>query len=274
MDLDKEAKTHPAYGHAVFSRVQGQIKLFASPLAYHNEFITLTISRSELRHDLSRDWRHPTKELIEVAFSPAQFAQLLTTLNVGEGAPCTIQHTAEEGRIERIQDDEQVETERIQEGFEADLQGLVAKVKQYQKDVEAILSKKSIGKGDREEIRSALAMVLQSVQCNLPFVLEQFQRAAVKVETTAKAEVEAMITSAVERLGLESLKDLAKVISGPAPAKQLTSEAMTQEQVAMAIRCPVCQSPAGVSCESGGSTFHTARYNRAHQMQISQGDPP
>ncbi len=76
MDLDKEAKTHPAYGHAVFSRVQGQIKLFASPLAYHNEFITLTISRSELRHDLSRDWRHPTKELIEVAFSPAQFAQV------------------------------------------------------------------------------------------------------------------------------------------------------------------------------------------------------
>ena len=190
MDFDKEPKKHPAYGHAVFCRTQGHIKLFASPMDHHREFITLKISKSELRHDLSRDWRFPTDTLIEVAFSSAQFAQLLTTMNVGEGAPCTIQFIKGEGSIERIPEEEATESERIKEGFASDIKGVLKLIRTYRKNIEAILEKRNIGKGDRETIQSALQQIQQHVECNWPFVVEQFQRATTKVETAAKAELD------------------------------------------------------------------------------------
>lgn len=212
MDWDKEPKKHPAYGHAIFCRVTGRVKLFASPLLYHNEFISLTISTSELRHELSRDWRFSGKELIEVYFSAAQFAQLLTTMNVGEGAPCTINHIAGKGKIEPIPENEDTEQGRVKKGFAGELSVLIGKMTAHQKEVDAILEKRTIGKKDRDVIRTAWAQVRQQVECNWPFVVDQFERATIKLETAAKAEIESVVTALVAKLGIEKLHELHKAL--------------------------------------------------------------
>jgi len=217
MPLDKPAMKHPAYGHAIFCRTTGKIKLFASPIPQHHEFITLTISHSELRHDLSRDWRFARDPIVEVAFSAAQFAQLLTTLNVGEGAPCTIQRMGHE-LVPRIPDDEKTESDRVKEGFEEGLHALRVQVGKAQRTVTNILAKKTLGKLDREIIREAVSRIRTQVESNWPFVLEQFQQAAAKVVTASQAEIEATVTGAVEKLGIKSLQDLTRVLGEGEPA--------------------------------------------------------
>jgi hypothetical protein len=222
MDWDKEPETHPSYGHAIFVRTTGHIKLFQSPLDHHTEFITLTISESERRHDLGRDWRFARNPIIEVAFSSAQFAQLLTTLNVGEGAPCTIRRINNK-EVPPIPEEEKTERGRIREDFAGELQKLISKFTSYQKEIEAILEKRSIGKKDRELIRTAWQQVRQAVESNWPFVVEQFERSTTKLETAAKAEVEAVITAAVEKLGLQKLEELKKALpGGSGERKELT----------------------------------------------------
>lgn len=82
--------THPAYGVVNIHRIQGHTRLFQSDFAHHN-YISLKISTAEKveRHGVSSvAW--PVEEIIEINMSESQFARTITSLNMGEGAPCTI----------------------------------------------------------------------------------------------------------------------------------------------------------------------------------------
>lgn len=85
---------HESYGLAQFSRIGGKSgKLFGSSIE-HQHFIELTISRASRSRQFQHDHYMPDQELISVFMSPTQFAELLTSLNVGTGVPVTIKHIA------------------------------------------------------------------------------------------------------------------------------------------------------------------------------------
>ena len=79
------------------------------------------------------------------------------------------------------------------------------KLETFKKDVTEVFSKKSVGKRDREEVLNQIGLFIQEVRCNMPFVLESFEESTEKITTTAKAEVEAFATHAVQLAGLEAL---------------------------------------------------------------------
>ena len=89
-------ESHPAWGMVEFSRVEhgGPCRLFGSSLTNHGTTIILRVWEASRKHDCGQDWYHGSirKELIAVEMSAAQFAGLLTTMNVGNGVPCTIRH--------------------------------------------------------------------------------------------------------------------------------------------------------------------------------------
>jgi len=55
---------------------------------------------AEKERHLNRDWFHKKKHLIEVEMSQTQFAEMITSLNVGDGVPCTIRYLPDKHRIE------------------------------------------------------------------------------------------------------------------------------------------------------------------------------
>ena len=76
-------------------------------------------------------------------------------------------------------------------------------------EIEEILnSKKTIGKGDREDIRKLLTRVKSEYKSNMPFALEQFNEATDKLTQAAKAEVDAFVTHAAVMTGLEQLRKI------------------------------------------------------------------
>jgi hypothetical protein len=89
--LSDSVERHPAYAQIGASRVSGRAFLYGSDFDHH-AYMTISIYKSELHRGLSCDRAFSRGEIIEVALSEAQWATFVSTLNVGSGVQCTIQH--------------------------------------------------------------------------------------------------------------------------------------------------------------------------------------
>lgn len=113
---------HPAYAQIGASRVSGQTFLYGSDFA-HQHYITISIQASELHRGLSRDWPVARQEYIEVALSEAQWATFVSTLNVGQGVQCTLNHKDGKGipqiasRMDRKEQFQAETNQRLEHGM-------------------------------------------------------------------------------------------------------------------------------------------------------------
>lgn len=202
----RTVESHPAFGQARFARKQGNPgKLYGSNLDRHECFITLEIHRSELIHDLNHDWYFPCDSVVDIDFSAAQFAELLTTMNVGGGVPCTLRYIHGEA-IPAIPQEVQTESERIEESFKRALSAKVEQLAEFEKEVAEILEKQSIGKKDRVRIKNLMYQARRFFTDAAPFAVSSLYEAKEKVVTSAKAEIEAFMTNAIVRAGILQLK--------------------------------------------------------------------
>jgi hypothetical protein len=204
---DEFEREHPSYGILHISRVSGgtsAIRLFGSPLATHYGTIRLTISKGKWIHGLNHDrYFGMSKDFVEVEMSAAQFADAITSLNMGSGTPCTIRYVGGEHIPEPP--DHATEAEHIRDNFESTLGKFTTKAAVYRKRIEELTSK--LSQKARDEIRIALDVIEHQLSSNVPFVVKQFQEATTRITTSAKAEVEAFVTGVVRAAGLQSIAE-------------------------------------------------------------------
>lgn len=219
--MKETRKRHPAYGVAGFSRVGGRFKrLFGSHLPNHESVIALRIGRAEeITSDGSTHvWSSAKDAIVEVYFSAAQFAELLTTMNIGNGVPCTIRHVMREA-AGPIPESDSTEIQRVRDAFQARADQLSADVSTLEEQVAELLEKKgALTKAEKDQIRHNLSTLKGSIRSGLPYVIEQFEEATEKVVQHAKAELDAATTRALElqawvpRLRAEPLAELAEAV--------------------------------------------------------------
>jgi hypothetical protein len=223
---DEFEREHPSYGILHISRTSGgtsAIRLFGSPLATHYGTIRLTISKGKWLHGLHHDrYFGMNKDFIEIEMSAAQFADAITSLNMGSGTPCTIRYV--DGKRVENPPDHATEAEHIRDNFEDSLGKYAQKAHTYRKKIEELTSKLSAKAKD--EIRIALDVMEQQLTSNVPFVVKQFQEATTRVTTAAKAEVEAFVTGVVRAAGLASIAEgrLPSLLPSGSPHKGSTKD--------------------------------------------------
>jgi hypothetical protein len=210
-DFEKEEE-HESYGMVGFSRVHGcgggtRRLLFGSHLANHHETIVMRVKTATRKHGLSHDWHHGDQELIEIEMSPAQFAQLLTSMNFGDGVPCTIRYLVGKGMMEPVPDSYVPEQVKILENVKVELEEMVGSLDGRRARLQEILSKKSINKGDREEIVKLSSDIWNWFESHAPFAFESFEESAEKVVTAAKSQVEEFALATLVKLGMEKLAE-------------------------------------------------------------------
>jgi chorismate mutase len=143
-------------------------------------------------------------DIVEVDLSAAQFAELLTTMNVGLGVPCTIRHVG--NRQMKSPPDIDSQPENIRTEFKENAKKLAQKILSRATEAKQLLKEKaSLNKSDRERISNILTEVARELEENMPFMVEMYQEATEKIETAAKAEVEAFMVGAVRQAGLAAL---------------------------------------------------------------------
>jgi len=174
MDNEVEFR-HPSYGLAQFSRRQGSPKLFGTALEHHYNYVTLSIRRATLIRGDHGDRYHGSLrgDLIEIDLSAAQFAELLTTMNVGMGVPCTI-NSLNNASVEAPPDLPN-EAQGIRDGFKETFRTFVHGLAQKAQAVREILEKKTLNKSDRDQIQRVIEGVVREMSDRAPFVIEMFR---------------------------------------------------------------------------------------------------
>lgn len=185
---------HPAYGLIGASRVSSMpgAVLFGSDVR-HQHFMTIKIREASVDRHLSNDWFHGNgAQYIEVAMTFAQWVDFISTPNMGEGVPCTVQWTREDGQKPYITLME-TKTDEFNAEMQKDLSESIAFME------EALAQAKT--KAQREPIQRAI----QTLKSGAPFVAKQFEEHVEDKLSKARIEAEAYVSNMVHRAGIKSL---------------------------------------------------------------------
>jgi len=206
MDEDKK-ETHESFGLVSFARVSCSkpVNLFGSSIKHHNT-VRLTITRAEKHRNLARDWYYGREELIEVEMSQSQFAEAITSLNMGSGIPCTIQHI----NCERIEKCPEVNVRQVHsDEFKKRMEEHSADAKQTLAEIEELLeSKKNLGKATKQHLYDKVQSLAKFATDSVTFYEQQFQEQTDKTVSEAKGEVEAFVHNRVASAGIKALNDM------------------------------------------------------------------
>lgn len=201
---------HESYCLVQLSRRQGSPKLFASRLSQTltQNYVCLSVRRAELIRDdsgMEHYYGSMRGDLIEVNLSAAQFAEMLTTMNIGMGVPGTLAYL----QGERMQDPPDVssEAESIRENFNKNVGDFSNKIsKDTLPKIREVLAKKTLNKEDRRLIEKAFEEVVREVGANVPYAIDLFQEATEKVVSAAKTEIDAFFTTTAMQAGVAALQ--------------------------------------------------------------------
>lgn len=192
---------HPAFGQIVASRVQGTRSLYGSDFL-HRHFVTITISRSQLCRDLSHDWHFGGQDLIEVHLSEAQWATFVSSMNVGSGVPCTIDHVGGE-------DAPGIPLRRNVDVVENELRQTIDDMRKAVDDVAAQMESdigQSLSGAKRTKLLAGLTRLRRLVDDHVPFMAKSFRKTMETTVEKAKIEVNAYAESVIVRSGIAALR--------------------------------------------------------------------
>ncbi len=225
---ERTVTTHPAFAQIQANRVSGGAYLYGSDF-HHQNYISITLRRSELHRDLyrdlSRDWHSAGEEMVEVALSEAQWATFISTLNNGSGIPCTLQHIDRtwvpsiEMTADRKPQFAGEHSKRLDRAMAA-LETLNAQI-----DAVGLSGKK------RDELKGTLEAAVRDLGGNLDFVRKQFGEHIEKVTEHAKIEVEAYAQATIQRAGLAAIASGSPIqLDPPTPANRPALEGGSTDQ--------------------------------------------
>lgn len=201
-----DKQDHESYGMLSFHRVTscGAQPLFGSSIK-HRDTILLTLKKGYTRRNLNEDWYYGGGMLFEVEMSATQFADLITSMNMGDGIPVTIRY-AREGELHRCDDPPFIDRSSVHRAeFKEHLDDVYELSKKLIKDVEEKLEKKTLNKADKKEILSMLNRISMNIGCNQDFQIRQFDRQMERTTTEAKGEIEAFFNNKINQIANQAL---------------------------------------------------------------------
>lgn len=202
-------KTHPSFGMVGLYRTSGSAKLFGSEIE-SSSYMTLRIVEASEEWHLSQKWHNGGKQIIEIKLTPAQYAELISTPNVGQGVPCTIDYRERDGVIPAAIDEDSLH-DQIKADLQTDTKRIVALTKQLRAELTEVLAETNLSKAKQERLTKIADRIVQDISSNMPFALDQYKEAADKVTSSAKAEIDSFLTHVTHQLGIKSLQDIAKL---------------------------------------------------------------
>lgn len=205
-ELCENKETHESYGVLKFSRVRrsGNTHLFGSSIK-HSDTIVMQVSTASMNRDLNSDWVMGEDKILECEMSYSQFAEAITSMNIGVGTPITLRSTQLNPNIEDCPFVDK--RTQFEQEFKENLRKQNETANKLLNDVtELFKDKKTFNKGDKESILSMLNQLQMAIGSNQEFMYTQFNRQMDKTTREAKGEIEAFMQNkinALANLGLE-----------------------------------------------------------------------
>ena len=197
------------FSRQTYGGIKG-VSLFGSSVKNH-QVISLRITQADLTRNLSSDWIHgDLKPIIEVLLTPLQFAELLTTLNVGSGVPATlVYHNGESFDIPEFPS----HGEQFRDEIKDDMEVVISTMREAEKEItDLIEDPKPVGKAVRKKLLDMVASYRNFIESHIPFVISQFGKQMDRTVVEAKADVDAFVQDTIVKTGIAELKKQAPQI--------------------------------------------------------------
>lgn len=196
--------THPSYGTLAFNRrTGGATPLFGSSIE-HRDTIAMTLYHANITRDLHNDYIFGSSKIAEVEMSYSQFAEAITSMNMGSGIPVTIRWTEKDGNIPPC--NFVSKREQFTNEFKKNTKDTMNKAQQLIQEVRELFNqKKNLTKKDREQVLSKLNSLSMDIGSNIDFIAEQFNEQIDKTVMEAKGEIEAFCQNKVNSIASASL---------------------------------------------------------------------
>ncbi len=228
MALPEEEKlVHESYGMVQILRVSGEVDLVGVdwPTGHHMELIVATATnyRDGVHERFMSD-----REIIRIAISDVQFAQLITGIGT-QGVPCTIRRRqlGDNMKYRSVEPPPSSHMRTVAEkasgSVQATAQRAMSAVAEASRLVAAMLKGGAPKKSDLSKVADQLTIAEREAVMNLPYVIEAADEEIIKSSERGKAEVESYIGFAKQRLGEEALARAAALAieQGRDPAQAL-----------------------------------------------------
>lgn len=199
---------HESYGIIGVANIStsGDNQLFCSPLT-NNHSVKITVKHAVRDRELHRDWVFARGVVCEVEMSSAQYAQMISSPNIGEGTPCTLRYIPGEGG--RIPDPPSEIPP--QERFSKELKDRAALLSTTLAEMvvasHMVLQANSPSKEMRRNLKSKAEEAQREILSSLPFLIDSFQQEMDNLTMKARAEFEAMMVKTLTDRGLRALQE-------------------------------------------------------------------
>jgi len=205
--FDEKEEKHESFGMLGFRRIQsngdGEV-LHGSDLR-HNTFIAMRLHHSTKKRGLSHDWHHAENLIAEVHMSQNQFAELITSMNMGDGIPVTLKRTEKDGQLKAPEFSSIVDTHKQE--FTQQTKDVVRDAEDLLETVKELFGGSgTVKKADREALIKKAELVVREIGASMPFMEKSFEKAMDKVVTDAKGTIEAFAQHRIVEAGLTALK--------------------------------------------------------------------
>lgn len=216
-DVLGKRQDHESYGMLGFYRItcSGAHPLFGSSIKHHDT-ILMTLKTGHMRRSLNEDWFYGDKTLFEVEMSATQFADLITSLNQGDGIPVTIRYTRD-GNLHKCEEPPYIDRGALhKEEFKEHLEDVYSTSRDLIKVLaDKFATKKTFNKKDQQEILDMCRKISQNIGCNQDFQISQFDRQMERSTTEAKGEIEAFFQNKMTQIAQQALvEDPEKLLGG------------------------------------------------------------
>lgn len=199
------ADVHPGFGMIGASRIQSTpgAVLFDSDVRHQNT-IVVRIKRASRKRDLKSDYLHATSsDIVEIEMSEAQWASFVSTMNSGDGVPCTIRRTEKDGAMAGLE-----YAPRLALSMQEVHQAAVDTFAEIKAARDALAELKArVPKAKAAEVRDAerhLHYAIENATANVDFTSKQLAKHAENVVQKARADIEAVVTRKAAQLGIDA----------------------------------------------------------------------
>lgn len=190
-DILGDMKQHESYAMMGFYRTHGHdTTLFGSSIK-HNDTIMMQLKTGKHSRSLNNDWYFGDKLIVEVELSSTQFAEMITSLNQGDGVPVTLRYCLQ-GDLKKIEDPPFIPRGELhREEFKKSITEVPGDTQNLIKDLQEIFrTKKTLTKKEQEEVLRTLNKISMNIGCNQEFQVDQFNEQMDKTVQEAKGEIE------------------------------------------------------------------------------------
>lgn len=203
MGLLENKDKHESYGMLQFSRTSGRgTSLFGSSIQ-HNDTIVMRLREGEVVRELNNDFFMGGKEIVECEMSYSQFAEVITSMNMGTGVPVTIRHIQGKTIAECPFIDKK---KQFEDEFSENLKMVNEEANSLLDSVTELFNeKKSFTKKDKEDILRMINKLKADIGCNREFIYKQFNEQMDKTTLEAKGEIEAFMQNKINSVASATL---------------------------------------------------------------------